>query len=562
MKKGGWFFLGLSAFWIFPFFPATLVAVGVPGAIFSLLGKRRFPLPWAVAGFFWGVLSAGLLWGVSSSWQGERSFRGCLSSDSQSGRKIRWVEMTAELDASRRLPVRLGIPVTRIPRSLRAGDCLSGTVTLSSYPDAWERTHLFGSAFRPLLLEGVLSPWDRLRITHPVHAPVFLLPRFQAFDDRIRNRFLSLFRPDVASVLLAMVLSDTSHLSPGLDQEFQKSGVYHLLSVSGEHMALLAVFLSGTLFLTLRLLPYPLLRAWYARFPVSLLLGVCVVPVMGCYLLLIGSPLPALRAMEGFVLVLVARAMGFRWSWEDLLGLSVIGLSILNPQCPLSLSLDLSLSALFGVAIFLRMGKRYGGESSLPGADGVGVREAVLLGGLITMTTLPLLWLAYRQLDWIGIVSNGIIVPVAGDLLLPAGFLYALVLIVCPAGWAPATFALEKLGESVVGLVSFFSRIPYGQIALPGLSPGGFVVLLALIMGGLTVMAGGRDGAVRRTLLPMAVAVVVFSSLLFWGSGPGQPNAGMLPERSIQESSSPDRMARVRWLPEQEERNWQWVLGR
>lgn len=536
----------------------------------SLSGRGLVPFLTGLSGFLWGIFTVGFLCGSAASWQGERTFRGCLSSDSQMGRKMQWVVLNAELDGTRRLPVRLGVPLRRESGKLRSGDCLAGTVTLSSYPDKWERNHLFGSTFRPLLFEGVLSPWDSLHISHPVGKNQFLLPHFSSTEARIQDRFESLFHPDVAAVLLAMVLSDTSHLSPDLLQEFQGSGVYHLLSVSGEHMALLAVFFSGALFLIIRLLPYPWLRVLYARWPISLLIGVCVIPVLGCYLLLIGSPLPALRAVGGFVLVLVARILGFRWSWEDSLGISVVVLCLLNPDSPLSLSLDLSLSALFGVAIFLKAGRRsFEGEPSLEA--GFEVRDAVILGSVITVTTLPLLWLEYRQLDWVGIVSNGVIVPVAGDLLLPAGFLYGLFLLFVPSGWGPATFAMEKLGESVVGLVSFFSRIPYGQIPLPPVSPGGFFVLCVAVIGGLAMIANdGGWWTLKKNLLIPTGLILLFIVLTIGMKGPEKPGGGVplvramvkvIPDRPDQILMTGVWAERIEWRSGQEGKNWHWVLG-
>ncbi|MHB8423429.1 MAG: ComEC/Rec2 family competence protein [Leptospirales bacterium] len=533
---------------------------------------------WIFAGFFWGAITIGILWGEPVSWKGERTFQGCLSSDPQTGKKMQWVELLAELDGSVRLPVRIGVPIRRASGELRQGDCLSGTVSLSSYPDVWERAHLFGSVFRPLLFEGVLSPWDSFHVSHPVREHRLILPHFSSLNARIQDRFLSLFHPDVSAILLAMVLSEPSHLSPELLEEFQRSGVYHLLSVSGEHMALLAIFLSGGLILIIRLLPYPVQRIVYARWPIALLVGVCVIPVMGCYLILIGSPLPALRAVGGFALVLVARLMGFRWSWEDSLGISVVALCLLNPDSPLSLSLDLSLSALFGVAIFLRMGRgRREGDHSSPA--GFEFREAMVLGSVITVTTLPLLWFSYQQLDWVGILSNGVIVPVAGDLFLPAGFLYGLFLGLVPAGWWPLTGLLEKLGESVVGLVSLFSRFPDGQIPLPPLSPVGFIVLCGSIMGGLMIMMTGTGESIlkKRLVIASGCLTFVFAVLLVWGRGAVREGEEIFPVRAIVNTApvqsmhanqaswtfpTGSRVERIAWSPERERMNWEWMLGR
>ncbi|MCL4461407.1 MAG: ComEC/Rec2 family competence protein [Nitrospirae bacterium] len=435
------------------------------------------------------------------------------------------------------------------------GDCLTGTARWTAFPGSWEKEHLFGSAFRPVLYEASLEPWDSLSIDtagRKTSATASGAAREALLKERIRTVFSS----DVAGLTGAMVLSDTTLLPPDLLQSFQRGGVYHLLSVSGEHVALLALFLSAAFGLVLRFLPYSWLRKMIVRFPVALWPGWFVVPVLLSYLFLIGLPLPAVRAGAAFVLLMLARSTGGPRRWPDILGLSILALGLFYPMAPLSLSVDLSLMALWGLYL---AGKRHVPDLSAEPFSGEirekGVRDHLWTGAIVMGTTLPLLWFFLGKADWIGIVSNVFTVPVAGDLFLPLGFLSTACLWFDPGGWPFLDNLTEKIGQAAVGLVDFFARIPFGQISLPALPP-----VSLLLLTGLILLCGRWEEKEKRPKDKVKVGILFAAAMIFAFFGASGKGMSAGPVRSLW-SSGGEPVWSWRWDPGGEGRNLLWLLS-
>ena len=544
-------------FWAFPFFPLTLSLFFLTAGILAWRTGRGSLLFWALAGFLWGMMSVGLLGGISGQWQGVHDFSGCLADAPRVTRSGSLVRMDAELDSVRPVPVRIKIPASRGGNDLERGDCLTGTALFLSSPSLWEREHLFGSSFRPVLLEGQVSPWDPLSVSR-LGGQEFSPGPFRQSEAVLMHRLASVFSPDVAGLGGAMILSDTSLVPDDLLLSFQSSGAYHLLSVSGEHMALLALFLNGSLFILLRLIPYALMRRILVRVPLPALAGWLLVPVLVLYLTLIGSPLPAVRAVMAFVLLMAFRSTGRMTSWPDVFGLSLLGILALYPEAPLSLSMDLSLLALWG----LLLGSRWesSGKGEKEGEDGEGrergFRGHLVTGAAVMLTTLPLMWFSVGKADWVGIFSNIFVVPVAGDLFLPLGFLATMLLSVYPDGWPPFNFLVEKTGEAAVGLVDFFSRIPYGQVGLPPVSPLTLLLMTSLIL--LAVRWKNRESlrGGKGTIAGLSAVIalsVVLSHVVFPGGIKG-------PERALSQPAEKGGK-QWRWDPLREGHNLEWFLS-
>nr|EDZ40369.1 MAG: Competence protein (ComEC) [Leptospirillum sp. Group II '5-way CG'] len=465
------------------------------------------------------------------------------------------VRLTVLLDAVQKMPVQIRIPAGRGVNSLEKGDCLTGTARWEAYPGQWEREHLFGSTFRPVLYEASLKSWDALSVD--TSGRKSRLDR-EAGDREalLRERVQNVYPPDVAGLLGAMVLSDTGLLPPDLLQSFQRSGVYHLLSVSGEHMALLALFLTGVFTIFLRFFPVSPLRKMVVRFPVTLFPGWLAVPVLFSYLFLIGSPLPAVRAGVAFVLVMSGRLAGGPRSWPDILGLSILVLGFLYPEAPLSLSVDLSLMALWGLALSGRRREETSPEALAEGRSGNGIREHLETGAIVMLTTLPLLWFSLGKADWVGIVSNMFAVPLAGDVFLPLGFLSILVLWVVPGGFPLLNELTTRVGEATVGLVEFFSRVPFGQVTLPALSPAALLLLTVLVLfrdgAGEKGEPGRGDRSLKAIFCTVAFFIVLFGTVF--------KNRDWTPVRAFQgrEGTFPRIPG---WEPQIEWKNLGWLFS-
>ncbi len=250
------------------------------------------PWPWVLAGFFWSVFHSP----IPYSWQsphGNTVFNGCFVNVTSQGPKNFSGIFLADFPDGKRSKILLSLPVSRVLGSLRAGECFSGDVFLSDYPDRRSSRHRFLGFLDNGILQGQIRPWnvfvrDR-QSGHPKDWRTF----FNGVPARVASLEALLeshFPDDVSSLIEAMVLSDTSHVPSRMNDVFLGSGVYHLLSVSGEHMGLLAAFLSGGVLVCIRFLPLGILRQILARIFIPRLLAVLVIPVLIVYTILIGIP--------------------------------------------------------------------------------------------------------------------------------------------------------------------------------------------------------------------------------------------------------------------------------
>ena len=102
-------------------------------------------------------------------------------------------------------------------------------------------------------------------------------------------------RPAGAAVVRGMVLGDRSLIPEELEVAFQRSGVTHVLAISGQHVAILA----AVVFFGLRLVAVPP----HARAGVTVLLT-------WLYILVAGAPPSAIRAGVVATFVLAAKPLG------------------------------------------------------------------------------------------------------------------------------------------------------------------------------------------------------------------------------------------------------------
>ena len=221
--------------------------------------------------------------------------------------------------------------------------------------------------------------------------------------------------PAEAALVRAIGAGDEARIDPATRERFARSGLAHVLSVSGLHLAVVA-------FGAWRALRSFLLRvpALTARFDVRQAAAAACLPLTALYAVATGATVPVLRSAVGAGLVFGSVLLGRGSDAATALAMAALGLLALDPGSLLDVSFQLSFASVAGLVALAR-----------PLRDALPLRpdrsrwhgrvvEAVLQGACAsaaaTLATAPLLALHFRSLSTVAIVANLVALPVASAL--------------------------------------------------------------------------------------------------------------------------------------------------
>jgi competence protein ComEC len=266
--------------------------------------------------------------------------------------------------------------------------------------------------------------------------------------DRVRSWLARSIAPAIGgerrAVLEGIVLGDGSQLSPGLKQNFQASGLYHILAVSGQNVMLVA---AGALTL-----------AWLLG--VSRWIGeLGALASIGAYVLAVGPQASVIRAGVAGALASLAWMTGrVRDAWQALL-VGIVALLAWNPYEVYDPGFQLSFAAV--AAIFTVVPKVARRLEPLPLPRGLRLGIAVSLGcGAVTA---PILWLQFGYLPLLGVVANALAEP-AMPVLLGLAFATAGLGLVAPGGAAVLAWANGWTAAYIALCARAIGSMPFAQI--------------------------------------------------------------------------------------------------
>lgn len=300
---------------------------------------------------------------------------------------------------------------------------------------------------RELLSDSVRLRLVRLIPGDPLDSPHFTarLIRWRAFlADRIHT-----FAPgETGAVLAAMLVGDRSRLSAGLNASFRRSGLSHLLVVSGLHL----VILSRMVWLFLAPFVRERRRAFF-------LIGFC-----WGFALLTGAGSSVVRAAVMLTLAQIGDLLGRRG--DTLTSLSVAGvlMAVQNPGAILTASFQLSFGAVAGIALLSAPIERLlAGEA--PGAVRSWLAANLSAGLAAQAGAAPVLLATFGLFPLLGIAANllvvGIIAPMMTLGLLSLFFSFAF-----PGLCAILLPACRGLALLLILTARFFSALPFAQMGI------------------------------------------------------------------------------------------------
>jgi competence protein ComEC len=280
-----------------------------------------------------------------------------------------------------------------------------------------------------------------------VNRPAYVLERTR---EAVRSRLLRALdgRP-YAGVIVALAVGDQRAIPPSQWRVFTRTGVNHLMSISGLHITMVA---SLAYMLVLRL--WRRSETLTLRLPAARAAAAVGLAAALAYAALSGFAVPAQRTV--FMLAIVAVALWLGWMTRPLAVLAAAAalVIVLDPMAVISAGFWLSFGAV--AVIMLAGGGRIGRFSWLS--------AWARTQWAVTLALVPLLLAMFQQVSLVSPIANAVAIPLVSLVVVPLTLLAAVV----PLDWlAYAAHAVMALCMSVLETLDLVPDAAWQQHAPP-----------------------------------------------------------------------------------------------
>ena len=296
-----------------------------------------------------------------------------------------------------------------------------------------------------------------------------------------------------AGVLVALVIGDQGSIAPAQWETFWRTGVGHLMSISGLHITMLAALAFAIAFSIASRLPFLV-----SRVPARKVAVVVGLAAATGYTLMAGFAVPAQRTLVMLAVVAACVLSERQPSASRVLALAVVAVLLVDPWAVLSGGFWLSFGAV--AAIFFALGARTG----RPGVLEASAREQLA----VTVAMLPMLVTLFQQVSLISPLANAFAIPVVSLAVVPLALL---------GGFAELTPALEMAHALLAMAMAALEAMAAWPVAVAeSHAPAPWAVIAALAGGAWLLAPRG---------IPMRSCGAAWMLPLFLVA-PGQPPPG------------------------------------
>jgi competence protein ComEC len=389
------------------------------------------------------------------------------------GRRITLDDVTIEGIAAplnRRLHVRLR---ANDPTEVTSGDrirvrALVRPAAPPAYPGAWDMQR--DAFYSDLAGSGYALGPTELRDHAPMSAMLWMLRLRETINRRI-DAVLTGSSAALAQALLSGVMSG---IPPPDMVAFRDSGLAHLLSVSGLHIAIVMGITMGAVRLLIAAWPYAALH-WPGK-RIAVLAGLAC---GGFYTVLTGSQVPMVRSFLMAAFLALAVLVGRRAISMRSLAMAAGVLVLIEPDALPGASLQMSFAA---VMALIAGHEAFGGRIAALYRRGGWSRRAVayVLGLVLTSmlagtATLPFAAYHFGRVQFYFALSNMLAVPLTGAVVMPAGMLS---LGLMPFGIEyPALTVMGWGNEGVLWIARATAALPGATILAPHMPAWGLAAV-------------------------------------------------------------------------------------
>ncbi|TPI15217.1 ComEC family competence protein [Mesorhizobium sp. B4-1-3] len=408
-------------------------------------------------------------------------------------------------------PDRVRLSARRIPPGMTAGSMLTGYAKLLPptgpvRPDSYDFS--FDSYFSGIGGSGFFLGDPKL--VAPVDAPFGA--RFASAIENAREGIADHIRSSIGGpegeIAAALIVGVRAGIPEAINESMRRTGIYHIISISGLHMALVA----GTIMVLLRG-AFALFPDFASRRPVKKYAAAIALISIAAYLVISGIVVAAERSFIMLAVMLAAVLFDRAALTMRNLAISAIAVILVSPHEVVGPSFQMSFAATAAlVGAYAGFADYRAGKTTAPPAKrsflgflsrklAVGVGGAAVTSLIAGSATLLFAIWHFQRVSPLSLLANLAVMPIVSLIVMPFAVLSALAM---PFGFdGPFLFVMGKGLTALIAISAWISeRSPVDAVGLISIQS----VLLATIA---LVIATMATTWLRLAAVPFALAALL-----------------------------------------------------
>lgn len=289
-------------------------------------------------------------------------------------------------------------------------------------------------------------------------------------NDFFKNNFSEHSYP----FLMSIITGERGYISKELRDHFNKTGLAHILSISGAHFGLLSFILFLVIKSLIKLLPYRVFLKLTLYLTPSQIAAIICIPFMISYLGISNMSIPSIRAFIMITFFLFSLLIYRKGFWLNTLIISAFIILLIEPESITESSFHLSYIAVLCIGIVAEKFKVEQREGlSLKKRSLLFLTDTAKISLAVTIGTAPLIAFIFHYISILSPLTNLFITPVIGFFILPLTFLCSFLYITI--GVFPLINLIDRVTASLIFLINEIGQLPFIDIKIPA-----FPIILVL----------------------------------------------------------------------------------
>jgi competence protein ComEC len=292
----------------------------------------------------------------------------------------------------------------------------------------------------------------------------------------LREHIFSRLPPDSAGIAVALATGDQNAVDEEDADAMRRSGLTHLLSVSGLHIAAVVAF---AMFISLRLLA--LSERLALRCNLVLVSAGAAAAAGIAYTVLTGAQVPTVRSCVAAVLILTGMALGRDAISLRLIAAGALVVLVFRPEALAGPSFQMSFAAVTAIVALhstrwsTRLFQRR--EEAFPWRIARAGAATIVTGLVVEAALIPLALYHFHRSGLYGVAANIVAIPLTTFVIMP---LEAGALLLDAAGWGKPLWFLCGLALDLLLEVAHAVASAKGAVAmLPSMASWAFALIVA-----------------------------------------------------------------------------------